>query len=146
MYYPIVIHKEPRSSYGVTVPDLPGCFSGGDTLDVAIARASEAVAFHIEGLLLQGEPAPPPQPIAVNQANPDYADGIWVLVAVDLALVSEKSVRVNISMPSRVLAALDTAAQREGSTRSSLLTQAALGLIKGPRYIRDRWEMDWGTH
>ena len=142
MHYPIVIHKEPGSSYGVTVPDLPGCFSGADTLDEAIARASEAVAFHIEGLLLQGEPTPPPQPIAIHQANPDYADGIWVLVPVDLALLSEKSVRVNISMPSRVLAALDAAAQREGSTRSSLLTQSALGLIKAPHYIRDSWEMD----
>ena len=142
MHYPIVIHKEPGSSYGVTVPDLPGCFSGADTLDEAIARASEAVAFHIEGLLLQGEPTPPPQPIAIHQANPDYADGIWVLVPVDLALLSEKSVRVNISMPSRVLAALDAAAQREGSTRSSLLTQSALGLIKAPQHIRDSWEMD----
>ncbi len=130
MHYPIVIHKEPDSSYGVTVPDLPGCFSGAETLDVAIARASEAVAFHIEGLLLKGEPTPPPRPIAVHQANPDYEDGIWVLVAVDLALLSEKSVRVNISMPSRVLAVLDSAAERAGESRSALLTQAALGLIK----------------
>ena len=145
MHYPVVIHKEPGSSYGVTVPDLPGCFSGADTLDEAIVRASEAIAFHIEGLLLQGLPTPPPQPIAIHQANPDYADGIWVLVPVDLALLSEKSVRVNISMPSRVLAALDAAAQREGSTRSSLLTQSALGLIKAPRYIRDRWEMGEDT-
>ncbi len=145
MHYPVVIHVEPGSSYGVTVPDLPGCFSGAETLDMAIARASEAVAFHIEGLLLQGLPAPPPQPIAAHQANPDYADGIWVLVPIDLALLSEKSVRVNISMPSRVLAALDAVAEREGSTRSSLLTQSALGLIKGPRYIRDRWEMDEDT-
>ena len=28
MRYPIVIHKDENSSYGVTVPDLPGCFSG----------------------------------------------------------------------------------------------------------------------
>ena len=133
MYYPIVIHKEKGSSYGVTVPDLPGCFSGAETLDVAIARAGEAVAFHIEGLLLQGEPTPSPQPIAVHQAKPDYADGIWVLVPVDLALLSEKSVRVNISMPSRVLAVLDTAAERAGQSRSALLTQAALGIVKGPR-------------
>ena len=145
MHYPVVIHVEPGSSYGVMVPDLPGCFSGAETLGMAITRASEAVTFHIEGLLLQGLPTPSPQPIATHQANPDYADGIWVLVPVDLALLSEKSVRVNISMPSRVLAALDAAAKREGSTRSSLLTQSALGLIKGPRYIRDRWEMDEDT-
>ena len=129
-HYPIVIHKESGSSYGVTVPDIPGCFSGADTLDEAVARACEAVAFHIEGLLFQGEPTPPPQPIEVHQANPDYADGIWVLVPVDLALLSEVSVRVNISMPSRVLAVLDAAAERVGESRSALLTQAALGLVR----------------
>ena len=39
MRYPIVIHQDPESSYGVTVPDLPGCFSGGETLDAALAMA-----------------------------------------------------------------------------------------------------------
>ena len=33
MNYPIVIHKDADSDYGVTVPDLPGCFSAGKTLD-----------------------------------------------------------------------------------------------------------------
>jgi hypothetical protein len=27
MRYPIVVHKDPESGYGVTVPDLPGGFS-----------------------------------------------------------------------------------------------------------------------
>ncbi|MFC1574414.1 type II toxin-antitoxin system HicB family antitoxin, partial [Candidatus Latescibacterota bacterium] len=30
MNYPIVIHKDKNSSYGVIVPDLPGCFSSGE--------------------------------------------------------------------------------------------------------------------
>jgi predicted RNase H-like HicB family nuclease len=37
MYFPIAIHKDPDSDYGVTVPDLPGCFSAGSTIDEAIA-------------------------------------------------------------------------------------------------------------
>ena len=36
MRYPVVIHKDPESDYGVTVPDLPGCFSAGETLDEAL--------------------------------------------------------------------------------------------------------------
>jgi HicB_like antitoxin of bacterial toxin-antitoxin system len=32
MRYPVVVHKDPDSDYGVTVPDLPGCFSAGETL------------------------------------------------------------------------------------------------------------------
>lgn len=27
MKYPVVIHKDENSDYGVTFPDLPGCFS-----------------------------------------------------------------------------------------------------------------------
>ena len=33
MLYAVVIHKDPETSYGVTVPDLPGCFSAGDTIE-----------------------------------------------------------------------------------------------------------------
>jgi predicted RNase H-like HicB family nuclease len=36
MRYPVVIHKDLDSDYGVTVPDLPGCFSAGTTLDEAL--------------------------------------------------------------------------------------------------------------
>ena len=39
MRFPIVIHKDAGSAYGVTVPDLPGCFSAGDTLEEAIESA-----------------------------------------------------------------------------------------------------------
>ena len=28
--YPVIIHKDRKSAFGVTVPDLPGCFSAGD--------------------------------------------------------------------------------------------------------------------
>jgi len=31
MRYPIVIHKDRKSGYGITVPGLPGCFSAGVT-------------------------------------------------------------------------------------------------------------------
>ncbi len=53
MRYPVVIHKDPGSSYGVTVPDLPGCFSGGDTLDEAFDNAREAIVGHIETFYLR---------------------------------------------------------------------------------------------
>lgn len=30
MRFPVVVHKDEGSSYGVTVPDLPGVFLAGD--------------------------------------------------------------------------------------------------------------------
>ena len=54
MRYSIVIHKDEKSSYGVTVPDLPGCFSGGETLEGAYSAAEEAIVGHIRTLLTEG--------------------------------------------------------------------------------------------
>ena len=78
MRYPIVIHKEKNSNYGVIVPDLPGCFSTGATLDEAIENAREAIECHLEGLLLDGEPIPEPGTVEAHQDNPKYAGGYLV--------------------------------------------------------------------
>ena len=126
MRYPVVIHKDEGSSYGVTVPDLPGCFSGGDTLDDAFDMAREAIVGHIETLLMDGHPIPENAPLEMHQANQDYTEGIWGLVDVDVSKLSDKTVRVNVTMPARVLAIIDEAAVREGESRSGLLTRAVL--------------------
>ena len=43
MLYPVVVHKDQTSDYGVSVPDLPGCFSAGRTLDEALENIKEAI-------------------------------------------------------------------------------------------------------
>ena len=48
MNFPVVIHKAKDSDYGVTVPDLPGCFSAGRTVDEAFEMAKEAIELHLE--------------------------------------------------------------------------------------------------
>ncbi|MEO0834840.1 MAG: type II toxin-antitoxin system HicB family antitoxin [Cyanobacteria bacterium J06642_3] len=58
MFYPIVIHKDPDTAYGVTVPDLPGCFSAGDTMQEAVQNAMEAIECHVEGILIDNEELP----------------------------------------------------------------------------------------
>lgn len=61
MRYPIVIEPGTESSaFGVIVPDLPGCFSAGDTLDDAIIGAEEAAAAWIDAVLDAGEAIPGP--------------------------------------------------------------------------------------
>ena len=47
MRFPVVIHKDETSGYGVTVPDLPGCFSAGDSIEEAIVSGHEAIACHL---------------------------------------------------------------------------------------------------
>jgi hypothetical protein len=70
MRYPIVVHKDPDSDYGVTVPD--------------------------------------------------YARGVWAVISIDLSKLSDKTKRVNITLPERVFSILDKYAFRNGETRSGL--------------------------
>lgn len=129
MRYPVVIHKDPKSDYGVTVPDLPGCFSAGETLEEALQEAAEAIECHMEGLLLDGEPVPAPRAIDYHHSNPDYAGGTWAFIAVDMAKLSGKTRRVNVTLPERILKIMDKYAKEHGQTRSGLITQAALEYI-----------------
>lgn len=129
MRYPVVIHKDPDSDYGVTVPDLPGCFSAGESIDEALAQAVEAIECHLEGLLLDEEPIPPSRSIEYHSDNPDYAEGIWAFVSIDLSRLSGKSKRVNITIPERLLSLMDHYAARHGETRSGLIAQATMEYI-----------------
>ncbi|MCY3544293.1 MAG: type II toxin-antitoxin system HicB family antitoxin [Chloroflexota bacterium] len=86
--YPIVIHKDPDSDYGVTVPDLPGCFSAGVTMEEAMAMAQEAILGHIETLLMDSQPIPEMLPIEAHMSDEFYADGIWAVIEVDLSVLA----------------------------------------------------------
>ena len=130
MRYPILIHKDKGSSYGVTVPDLPGCFSAGDTLDESMAMAREAIECHIEGLLMDGEAVPELQPLQNHLSNPEFADGVWALIDVDFSRLSGEPVSFTAEMPKPILAMTDEIAEREGDTRSALLTRAVIQYVQ----------------
>jgi predicted RNase H-like HicB family nuclease len=59
MRYAIVIEKA-DSNYSAYVPDLPGCVSTGETVDGVKQNIAEAIEFHIQGLIEDGESVPPP--------------------------------------------------------------------------------------
>jgi len=126
MNYAIAIEHEKGSAYGVEVPDLPGCFSAGDTLDEALAGAQEAVAFHIEGLLDAGLPVPTPSSLETHSGKRGYAHRTWAIVSIDLAALSGRSKRLNISLPEPVLRRIDAAAEKNGESRSGFLARVAL--------------------
>ena len=74
MRYVSFIHKNRDSDYGISFPDFPGCVSVGDSIDDAVRRGCEALAFHVEGLLDDSEPIPEPRSIEEIKADPDLAD------------------------------------------------------------------------
>jgi predicted RNase H-like HicB family nuclease len=59
-HYPAIIEGDAASGYSVFFPDLPGCTSGGATLQAAALNAEEALSGHIELMLEDGERVPEP--------------------------------------------------------------------------------------
>ena len=59
MRYLIVIGKEPGSqNYSSYSPDVPGCIAVGDTFEECRRSMREALEFHLEGTLKDGDPIP----------------------------------------------------------------------------------------
>ncbi|NWA08228.1 type II toxin-antitoxin system HicB family antitoxin [Pseudomonas gingeri] len=128
MRFPVVLHKEADSEYGVTVPDVPGCFSAGSTFSEALDNVHEALALHFEGLLADGQPLPHAREVDVYLDVPDYAGGLWALVDFDLTPYLGKSVRFNASLPEHLLERIDERVQKDQryASRSGFLATAAL--------------------
>jgi predicted RNase H-like HicB family nuclease len=62
----LVVIEEGETSFGASVPDLPGCVAVAETAAEAEALIREAIEFHIEGLREDGEPVPAPHSQAVR--------------------------------------------------------------------------------
>ena len=57
--YAIVV-EDAGSNYSAYVPDLPGCVATGESLEEVEQSIREAIEFHLEGLVEDGLPVPPP--------------------------------------------------------------------------------------
>ncbi len=121
--YIALIHKDPDSDFGVSFPDFPGCITAGSTLDEARGLAAEALTFHIEGLVEDGDAIPEPSSLEAVMRDPENRDGVAILV--DVTPPAAKSVRVNITLPEDALRAIDSYAEAHGFTRSGFLVAAA---------------------
>jgi predicted RNase H-like HicB family nuclease len=127
MRYPIAIEAgDEKTAFGVVIPDLPGCFSAGDTLDEAISNAEEAVAGWIDSVLDHGGSVPAPSDLDSVRNNPEYTGWIFAVVSVDPALFDDSTERVNITLPRRVLKRLDAMAKAAGESRSAYIAQMTL--------------------
>ena len=69
-----IVHSDDKPGYGISFPDFPGCISAADTLDELMDMGIEALTGHIECMLENGLPIPPPRTQAEFESDPEYAD------------------------------------------------------------------------
>lgn len=131
MLYPIAIEKG-ESSFGVVVPDIEGCSSGGDTMDEAIASAKEAIEAHLETLAERfGKEPPTASTVQHWVERGEYEGWIWGVVEVDTSKYMGATERYNVTLPSRLVAKIDDAVAK-GSvyrSRSAFLAAGAEALL-----------------
>ena len=114
-----LIRKDADSDFGVDFPDFPGCISGGTTLDEARRMAQEALELHVGGMIKDGEALPVGSSLETIMADPENADAVAFVVTVPDA--ADRTVRVNITLPERLLRRIDERAKN----RSAFLARAA---------------------
>jgi predicted RNase H-like HicB family nuclease len=114
-----------NTSFGVVVPDLPGCFSAGDTLDEAVSNAHEAIDLWCETILEDGKDVPIGKSIAVHQADPEFAGWVWAVVDVPVEKYLGPAEKINITVPRLLLSRIDEYARAHGASRSGFLAEAA---------------------
>ena len=114
-----LIRKDTNSDFGVDFPDFPGCVSAGATLDEARQMAQEALELQVRGIVEDGERLPAASSLEAIMADPGNADAVAFLVALPEA--PYRTVRVNITLPERLLRRIDERAKN----RSAFLARAA---------------------
>ena len=57
----IVVFERSPSNYSAYAPDVPGCVSVGDTWEEMQTMIKEALTFHIESMVEDGEGVPEPR-------------------------------------------------------------------------------------
>jgi len=124
----VVLIDGKADTYGVVVPDLPGCTSGGRSIDAALRNAVDAVRLWAEDARADGNSLPRPRSLEALRRDPEVAAALAsgaVLAVVPLLLDAGRPAKANLSVDAGLLQAIDEAAEAHGLTRSAFVASAA---------------------
>lgn len=130
MTYYVGIVDGAGGTWGVWVPDFPGCHGGGATPAEAVKDATLALREFAADMVAGGEPLPEPRDMdAVLELLKSDGEPLGGTVYLPLLLDRHRVVRANISLDAGLLETIDAEAKRRGLTRSSFLASAAIDKI-----------------
>jgi predicted RNase H-like HicB family nuclease len=130
-YIAILIPDRHAGGYSALFPDVPGCATQGEDAAAAQAMANDALSGHLAALREYDDAIPTARTLEEIKADRAYAkeneidweDVVAVLIPVRPPL--GKPERVNVSLDSNKLRAIDAYATRRGLTRSAVLEAGA---------------------
>lgn len=122
-YFTAIIHHDEGSAFGLTFPDLPGCFAASDSWDGIPAAAADALDLWFEDM-----PNVEPTSLDVLRKRDDVRAEIEagaVLMPVPYIPADTAVTRINISIERGLLRAIDETAKQRGMNRSSFIASSA---------------------
>ena len=125
-FYPAVFHKADQSEkgYWVEVPDLPGCFSQGDSMEEAFKEVQEAVGLYLDENNDFNKPSP------IEKIQQDFPGESVMLVPYDSVAYAKKyknkAIKKTLSIPEW----LNEEASKRGVNFSQVLQEALINKIK----------------
>ena len=120
-YLAYVESGDDKHANSVVLPDFPGCFSAADNEQDLSEAVQEAVELHFYG---EDFDLPRPRTLREVQDLPDFDyPGAWMYFEINTDKISTKTKRVNISIPTNILTALDGFAERQHISRSGMVSQ-----------------------
>jgi predicted RNase H-like HicB family nuclease len=125
--YFAILSKDNDSAFGVHFPDLPGCTSGGDTMDDALGNAAIALRMWAEDVVK----LPDASSMEALLRKPDVIEDLRrgsVVLMVPLLTAGRKQ-RLNIMLEPDIIEAADRAAEIAGVSRSVYIEYALESLL-----------------
>ncbi len=108
------------------MPDFAGCFAAADDYADITVKIQEAIELYTEG---EAMVIPRPSNIEALQASGEFEGGVWMLVDIDVSKLMSKPMRLNVSLPSHVVARMDAYAAEHHLSRSALIVKATEQLL-----------------
>jgi len=128
-FYNAILEKM-RDGVSVCFPDFPGCVAGGKNYADAMRQGREALEFHIEGMLTDGENVPEESDAAALDEFLSELRGENRIALLEVEVPDGERERINVTMPRYVLRRIDAFAGALNRTRSAFLSEAALAFIR----------------
>jgi predicted RNase H-like HicB family nuclease len=120
--YPVCFYPGEKKGFCAIVPDLPGCVTGGNTMDESLFMAQEAIEGWLYTSIRDGDEIPEPTEFTKIKAD-EYPNGFVSLVRADVDAYIEKYHKKSVHKNCTVPAWLNSLAEKKGLNFSYALQE-----------------------
>ena len=123
--YPAFFEPAEEGGYNVVIPDIPGCFTCGDTMAEAIYMAEDALAMMLASYENDRTPIPEPSPITDLSGKAPIVSYVVADTEEWRRKFDNRAIKKTLSIPSW----LNAKAERAGINFSQVLKEALIAVL-----------------